>query len=136
MSVAFLSQLEIGVRCKSRNSPSVLPNLGRCQDVSCCTSEEAALTSACKSEKEKKKHDSLIAHQKHVSWVSWTMFANESISSPPPLKIYFVKGSLATVLLQPDDVAGFTGWRAALFFGPEHPTPLKSVDITPQAPWG
>lgn len=67
-TVAFLSQHEARARCKSCNSPLVLPNLGRCQDVSCCTLGEAVSTSV---------------RQKHISWVRRVVCANDSISILP-----------------------------------------------------
>lgn len=122
-AVAFLSQLEAGARCKSCNSPLVLPNLGRCQDVSCCTLGEAVSTSA---------------RQKHISWVRRAVCANDSISILPlqdlPCRMFTrLHTSLA------GEVAEFTGCRAVLwlfFFFSSHPIPLKSVGIAPQVPWG
>lgn len=67
-AVAFLSQHEARARCKSCNSPLVLPNLGRCQDVSCCTVGEAVSTRV---------------RQQHISWVRRVVCANDSISIPP-----------------------------------------------------
>lgn len=121
-TVAFLSQHEARARCKSCNSPLVLPNLGRCQDVSCCTLGEAVSTSV---------------RQKHISWVRRVVCANDSISilplqnlpwknvhSPP-----YISGRTRSRSLQ----GGELFW---LFFFFWHPIPLKSVGIAPQVPWG
>lgn len=120
-AVAFLSQHEARARCKSCNSPLVLPNLGRCQDVSCCTLGEAVSTSV---------------RQKHISWVRLVVCANDSISILPLqnlpwrmfTRLHTSPAGRGRGVYRVESCSGF------FFFW--HPIPLKSVGIAPRVPWG